>query len=315
MLNARTRTMSARSILVSGAILVGALPAFASQPSGDPARDCPALANSAQREPTWYATECQAYIPTVKLLPVAKAGTAPATIGDPAYQLDLRATPNTFDTFALPNAASPSSTPTTTFDSYALEHDNATGVLWAIENVTFALGTVNKATGVFTAGPSTVTGLVGTDSITGLAFVDSSSTFYVSAADGTDSRLYSLNPATGVLTNIGAMGVPLMIDIAINNAGQMYGHDISTDSIYSINTATGAATLIGATGAAANFAQSIDFDKSTGVLYAWIYSGSGVNQFASIDLATGAATAVSTPANKEYEGALTPVSLQSFSVD
>ena len=314
MLNARIRTLCARSILVSGAIFAGALPAFASQPSGDPARDCPALANSAQREPTWYATECQAYIPAVKLLPVAKAGTAPATIGDPAYQLDLRATPNTFETFALPNAASPSSTPTTTFDSYALEHDNASGVLWAIENVTLALGTVNKTTGVFTAGP-TVTGLVGTDGITGLAFVDSSSTFYVSASDGTESRLYSLNTTTGVLTNIGAMGAPLMIDIAINNAGQMYGHDISTDSIYSINTATGAATLIGATGAAANFAQSIDFDKSTGVLYAWIYSGSGVNQFASIDLATGAATAVSTPANKEYEGALTPVSLQSFSVD
>lgn len=314
MLNARIRTLCARSILVSGAIFVGALPVLASQPSGDPARDCAALANSAQREPTWYATECQAYIPAVKLLPVAKAGTAPNTIGDPAYQLDLRATPNTFDTFALPNAASPSATPTTTFDSYALEHDNASGVLWAIENVTLALGTVNKTTGVFTAGP-TVTGLVGTDSLTGLAFVNSSSTFYVSASDGTESRLYSLNTTTGVLTNIGAMGTALMIDIAINNAGQMYGHDINTDSIYSINTTTGAATLIGATGVAANFAQSIDFDKSTGVLYAWIYSGGGVNQFASIDLATGAATAVSTPTNKEYEGALTPVSLQSFSVD
>ncbi len=314
MLKARNSTVLARSFLASTVIAIGSLPAIASQPTGDPARDCPAIANSLEREPSWYAAECQAYMPAVKLLPVAKAGTAPATIGDPAYQLDLRATPNTFETFALPNAAAPSALPTTTFDSFALEHDNASGVLWAIENVTLALGTVNTTTGAFTAGP-TVTGLVGTDAITGLAFVNSSSTFYVSAGTATDSNLYSLNPTTGVLTLIGAMGVPFMIDIAINNGGQMYGHSIATDSIYSINTSTGVATLIGPTGVLANFAQSIDFDKSTGVLYAWLYIGGGVNQFASIDLATGAATTVSTPTNKEYEGALTPVSLQSFSVD
>jgi len=132
---------------------------------------------------------------------------------------------------------------------------------------------------------------------------------------GTDTNLYSVDPTTGVATLIGAMGVTSMTGIAINNAGEMFGHSIVTDSIYSIDTSTGAATLIGPTGVDASFAQSIDFDKSTGVLYAWLYIGAGVNQFASIDLATGAATTVSTPTNKENEGALTPVSLQSFSVD
>ena len=308
------RRLPARALMLAGILIAAAPAAIASQPSGDPARDCAALANSADREPVWYATECRPYLPEVKLLPISKAGPAPETIGDPAFQLDLRATPNTFETFALPNAAAPSASPTTTLDSFALEHDNASGVLWAIENVTFALGTVNKTTGVFTAGP-TVTGLVNGDGITGLAFVNSSSTFYVSGGTATDSTLYSLNPTTGALSVIGAMGVPFMIDIAINNSGQMYGHSIATDSIYSINTSTGVATLIGPTGVAANFAQSIDFDKSTGVLYAWLYVGGGVNQFASIDLATGAATTVSTPTNKEYEGALTPVSLQSFTVD
>ncbi len=314
MSHAYIRCLPARSLILAGLVAASALPAIASQPTGDPARDCAALANSAGREPVWYAVECKPYLPEVKLLPVSTSGPAPATIGDPAFQLDLRATPNTFETFALPNAAAPSTSPTTALDSFALEHDNASGVLWAIENVTLALGTVNKTTGAFTAGP-TVTGLVGTDAITGLAFVNSSSTFFVSAADGTNSRLYSLNPTTGVLTVIGIMGTALMIDIAINNAGQMYGHDIATDSIYSINTSTGVATLIGPTGVAANFAQAMDFDKSTGVLYAWLYTGGGVNQFASINLATGAATSVATPINKEYEGALTPVSLQSFTVD
>ncbi len=114
---------------------------------------------------------------------------------------------------------------------------------------------------------------------------------------------------------MGAFGTQLMIDIAINNAGQMYGHDIATDSLYSINTSTGAATLIGATGYAANFAQSIDFDKSTGILYGWIYLGGGANQFVQFNLATGAGTTLNTPTNIEAEGALTPVELESLSIE
>lgn len=291
--------------------VAGNVPALASEPTGNPAVDCPALANSLLREPAWYAADCRGYYPS-RPSQVVKHAESPLVNGDPAFQLDLRANPNVFNEFALPNANAPSNAPTTTLDSFALEHDNATGVLWAIENVTLALGQVNKATGAFTAGP-TVTGITG--NVTGLAFVDSNSTFYVSAGDGTASTIYSLDKTTGVATAIGATGTALMIDIAINNAGQMYGHDIGTDSIYSINTSTGAATLIGPTGVLANFAQSIDFDKSTGVLYAWIYEGAGVNRFATIDLATGTATTVSTPTNQELEGALTPVSLQSFSVD
>ncbi len=109
--------------------------------------------------------------------------------------------------------------------------------------------------------------------------------------------------------------MPLIIDIAINASGQMYAHDISTDSIYTVNTGTGVATLVGATGVAANFAQGMEFDKTTGVLYAWLYEGAGVNRFATINLATGAATTVASPLAGEYEGATTPVSLQTFSVD
>jgi WD40 repeat protein len=251
------------------------------------------------------------------ILPVADGDDqTPSVIGDTTYQHDLRATPNTFESFALPNAATSTVIGTQAEDYFALEHDNATGVLWAIRNapLPLTLGQINKTTGAFTAGP-TVTGLQGTQNITGLAFVNSSSTFYVSGADGTVSTLYSLNPTTGVLTAIGQTGTTLMIDIALNNAGVMYGHDIGSDSIYTINTGTGAATLIGPTGIPANFAQSIDVDKSTGVLYGWVYQGTGVNQFVSFNLTTGAATALATPTNKEYEGATVPVELQSFSVD
>lgn len=305
--------------LTAGLLLVSTAAPAAAAPNMHTAADCAKYVNSAEREPSWYDATCRPAGAKAAAVAAAKVNfdaqpAAPTAPGDPAYQLDLRATPNTFETFALPNAAAPSTTPTTTFDSFALEHDNATGVLWGIENVTFALGTVNKATGAFTAGP-TVTGLAAAENVTGLAFVNSNSTFYVSAGNGTVSNIYSLNKTTGALTLIGPTGTALMIDIAINNAGQLYGHDIATDSLYTINTTTGAATLIGPTGVAANFAQSIDFDKSTGVLYGWIYEGTGVNRFASFNLTTGAATTLATPTNKEYEGALTPVSLQSFSVD
>ena len=138
---------------------------------------------------------------------------------------------------------------------------------------------------------------------------------YISSATGTVSNIYTVNTTTGALTLLGPTGTALMIDIAINNAGQMYGHDIGTDSLYTINTTTGAATLVGPTTIAANFAQSIDFDKTDGTLYGWLYVGSGVNHFVTFNLATGAATILNSPTNIEAEGALTPVELQGFSIE
>ncbi len=54
---------------------------------------------------------------------------------------------------------------------------------------------------------------------------------------------------------------------------------------------TGASTFIGALGINLNFAHGMDFDFSTGTLYAALYSGGGVGQWATIDTTTGAATA------------------------
>jgi hypothetical protein len=200
-----------------------------------------------------------------------------------------------------------------TANVFAMEHDNSTGVLWALNNDTREVGTINKTTGAFTA-TATISGIPAGETLSGLTFQTGSSTFYVSGTTGTVSNLYTLNGATGAATLVGAMGTALVIDIAINDSGQMYSHDIGTDSIYSVNTATGAATLIGATGVNANFAQGMESDKTANVLYAWLYMGAGVNQFATTNTATGAATTVVTPPNGEYEGAITPVELDSFSI-
>ena len=105
---------------------------------------------------------------------------------------------------------------------------------------------------------------------------------------------------------IGPFGIAsgIMIDIAVNPAGVMYGHDIFTDSIYTINTSTGAATLVGPTGYAANFAQGMDFDNEDGTLYIFLYIGTGVNHYGTVNLATGAVTALATTnPTGEFEGA------------
>lgn len=287
----------------TGAILLAASAFFGSDASAQASLSatCAALSNSALREPDWYAQACR---PSLRGSPLPSA---PHDVGNLAYQLNIRSGADpTFDSlqsFLLPDAAAATVIGPQTGNIYGLEYDDASGVLWAVDD-TFQLGAIDTATGAFTPS-TTITGTGGGENPTGLAFIDASSTFYLSTSSGTDSFLYTVDHVTGVATLVGAMGSPLMIDVAINAQGQMYGHDISTDSIYSIDTATGVATLIGPTGYDANFAQGMEFDKSTGVLYAWLYQGAGVNTFATIDLATGTATTVASPLPGEYEGAIT----------
>lgn len=279
--------------------------------------DCAALKNSALREPEWYAEECLGR-PYGSGQPKA-SGTGTETvkiIGDTTYQFNMRGSgtgADSLQSFLLPNANTATIIGPQVGNIYGLEFDPVASKIWAVNDL-FAIGELSKTTGAFTSSV-TITGVAAGQSPTGLAFQTAASPFYLSTSSGTASELYTVNPVTGVATLVGGMGLALVIDIAINASGQMYAHDISTDSIYSVNTATGATTLIGPTGVAANFAQGIEFDKTTGVLYGWIYEGAGVNRFATLDLTTGAATTVATPLAGEYEGATTPVSLQSFSVD
>ena len=279
-----------------------------------PAAECQAAGNSNQREPAWWPAACGYLIPDS--VRNAQPG-APNTLGDPGFHVNLRSTPDQLLTFALPNANTATLVANTLSQPFfGIEHDNTTGILYAVDNTTRQLGTLSKTTAVFTS-LVTITGLPVAENVTGLAFQTSyaAGPVYLSAGDGVATNLYTINTTTGAATVVGPTGTALMIDIALNSAGQMYGMDIGTDSLYTINTATGAATLIGAIGFNANFAQGMDFDKTTGVLYSWLYLGAGVNHFVQYNLGTGAATILNSPTNIEAEGALTPVSLLEFSVD
>ncbi|HJU39315.1 MAG TPA: hypothetical protein VJ724_07045 [Tahibacter sp.] len=306
-------------VLYSTSAIVMAEPAKAPK-TDDEVRDCAALRNSYKREPEWYAEQClgHAYGAKSAQSPAADAKFAvmPTTIGDTTYQFNMRATgtgADSLQSFALPNANAATIIGPQTGNLYGLEYDPVAQKIWAVNDL-FELGELNRTTGVFTSS-ATITGVASGHSPTGLAFQNAASPFYLSTSDGVTSHIYTVVPATGVATLVGDTTLPLVIDMAVNASGQMYAHEISTDSIYQISTTDASATLVGATGVAANFAQGIEFDKSTGVLYAWLYEGGGVNRFATINLATGAATTVASPLAGEYEGATTPVSLQSFSVD
>ncbi|RLF31669.1 MAG: hypothetical protein DRN07_06680, partial [Thermoplasmata archaeon] len=159
----------------------------------------------------------------------------------------------------------------------------ADGTWYVVEYGTGALYTVDPVTGTMT-----LIGSTGVD-LTGIAYDDNTGTMYASGA----YDLYTIDLSTATATYVGPFGTGgLMIDIACDNDGNLYGHDIGTDSIYSIDPSTGAATLIGSTGLAANYAQGMEYDKNNDILYLAaydIYAGGGLY---TVDLSTGAATLV-----------------------
>ncbi len=117
---------------------------------------------------------------------------------------------------------------------------------------------------------------------------------YGSASDGSVSTLYTVDPATGATTVIGPItSAPCIIDIAINTFGEMYGVDICNDVLVRINPATGAGTVIGSLGVDADYAQGLDFEENTGILYwaSWNYNVYG-GELRIIDTNTGNSTAV-----------------------
>jgi len=105
------------------------------------------------------------------------------------------------------------------------------------------------------------------------------------------STLYTINPATGAVHAIGPItNGACIIDIAVNSAGEMYGIDLIADTLVKIDPATGAGTVVGSLGADANYAQGMDFDDVTGVLYWAAYTAQG--ELRIIDTTTGSSSLV-----------------------
>lgn len=255
--------------------------------------DCAAYDNYIGAEPKAVAAACGAPVASAKLM--ASASAPPASIG---YAQDVGYISDNFVSFPLDDFPGQTVIGTNTSVFYGMDFDPSGTILYALNDTTDQLGTINLETGEFT---SLVPCIPPNVNWTGLTIDPSTGTFY--ASDTT--TLYTIDPSTGAPTVIGAFGTALMIDIAMNTEGELYGHDIGADSIYQIDPATGAATLIGPTGFAANYAQGMDFNDADGTLYIFLYIGSGANVYGTVNLDTGAVTqlAANSPLG-EFEGAI-----------
>ncbi|HRQ63598.1 MAG TPA: DUF11 domain-containing protein [Xanthomonadaceae bacterium] len=113
---------------------------------------------------------------------------------------------------------------------------------------------------------------------------------------GGDNRLFSIDVGTGIGTLVGSVSGmtagSILIAIAINNAGSMFGLEIFDDVLVAIDKTDATGAVIGPVGVNANFAQDMDFDRSTGTLYWASYLGGGNSNIRTIDTSTGAATVV-----------------------
>jgi uncharacterized repeat protein (TIGR01451 family) len=233
---------------------------------------------------------------------------APLAPTDMGFAQDIGYISDNFVTFVLDDFPGQTVLGTTTDAYYGMDFDPEATTLYALNDTTGELGTIDLADGTFTAlvpCPAPV------DIWTGLSIDPVTGVFYASDA----TSLYTIDPATGASTLVGPFGTSLMIDIAMGPNGDMYGHDIGTDSTYLIDPATGAATLIGPTGYNANYAQGLDFDNEDGTLYIFLYQGGGSNVYGTVDLATGAVIplAIDNPLG-EFEGATQTSALPPFDV-
>lgn len=153
-------------------------------------------------------------------------------------------------------------------------------------------------------GSVAVTGLAADEVVTGLT-VGPNDFAYLTAYGGTTSKLYTIDLTTGTTALVGIMtSAGLVVDIAASPSGYLVVHNATTDTFDVVDPDTGALTTIGTHGIDANFAQGMDFDPTTGLLYAPIYSGEGVNNYGTVSIFDGTITPIAGLLSGEYEIAI-----------
>lgn len=114
------------------------------------------------------------------------------------------------------------------------------------------------------------------------------------------SNLYTIDLGTGVATKIGTIGAGIMISIACDGDGNLWGLNLD-DNIYSIDKTDGHMTLVGAAGFDANYAQSMAWDPISDIIYlAAFNNGADRGELRILDTETGATQLVGAfPGNAE----------------
>ena len=175
---------------------------------------------------------------------------------------------------------------------FAGDFDDA-GTFAAIDNDNGNLVLVDTANGTGTV-VGALTGQAG-HTWTGLTWDTQDQAWYASSTDGATAAFYLVDPAGPTATLLAtSTTVPLIIDISASPTGDIYGHDISTDAIHFLDKNNGwVDTQIGPTGFDANFAQGMDFDPESGLLYLAAYNNAtSAGELRLVDLATGGTTLI-----------------------
>ena len=133
--------------------------------------------------------------------------------------------------------------------------------------------------------------------VVAMAYNHAEGEMYAIAANDADGRsLYTVNLATGTLTEVAVLnaGSDTIMTLAIDGSGNAYGlsYEANNAVLYSINLTNGNCTAIGGTGHGLEYVQSTVWDHNTNQLFWAQYSKveNDKGQLFVIDPATGAAT-------------------------
>ena len=133
--------------------------------------------------------------------------------------------------------------------------------------------------------------------VVAMAYNHAEGEMYAVAVNDADGRsLYTVNLATGTLTEVAALnaGAETIMTLAIDGSGNAYGLSYAEANavLYSINLTNGNCTAIGGTGHGLEYVQSTVWDHNTNQLFWAQYSKveTDKGQLFVIDPATGAAT-------------------------
>jgi hypothetical protein len=188
----------------------------------------------------------------------------------------------------------------------AATHTDAQSVLYGAtaSNEPGQLVILNKSTGALVSIVGPTNDSLGVNyGITGLTYNPANGLLYGSTANGsnynaaTRANLVTVNPATGLVTVIGAFNVgntgnlSTMSDLAFFPSGQLYGvGSVGGPNLYHINIATGQAVLVGDTGMTSTSGGGLAIN-ATGSFY----GTPTASQFGTYNSSTGAFTNIGTP--------------------
>jgi hypothetical protein len=126
--------------------------------------------------------------------------------------------------------------------------------------------------------------------------------------DGSGDNLFLIDPSGPSSTLIGScVNSGMMIGLAGDAAGNIWGYDLVNDQFYNLDKTTGVANVVGSIGFGANYGQGMFYDKTGfGVTMAAFNADAFEGQIRAVDVTTGASTILSTTGD-QIAGATLPV--------